>query len=65
MRLLIYLNIAEYGTMQKKIEGAMADATTVAKDAFSQVWVLWKSQLYLVWNNGERATLRLPITDLF
>jgi hypothetical protein len=40
---VIYLNIGEYGTMQKKIEGAMADATEVAKDAFAQVWVLWKA----------------------
>lgn len=56
-RLVIYLNIGEYGIRQKEIEAAMAASTASAKDAFSQVWVLWKRRMYLVWNDAERTAL--------
>ena len=63
-RLVIYLNIGEYGVRQKEIEAAMAESTSPAKDAFHEVWVLWKTQLYLLWNEGVQRTLivRLQLT---
>jgi hypothetical protein len=63
MRLLIYLNIGEYGTMQKEIEGAMADSTAVAKEAFAEVWVLWKARLYLVWQGGIETNRVVELHD--
>jgi hypothetical protein len=54
-RLVIYLNIDEYGIRQQEIEASMALSTVSAKDAFVEVWVLWKNQLYLVWDHGKRG----------
>lgn len=54
-RLVISLNINTLGYRQKEIEAAMPEATAVAKDAFSQVWVLWTNHLYLLWNDGVPA----------
>ena len=62
-RLVIYLNIGEYGTRQREIEGAMADSTAVAKEAFAQVWVLWKARLYLVWDNGQEGGRVIDLPD--
>jgi hypothetical protein len=53
--LVIYLNIGDYGWKRKEIEAAMHEATSPAKDAFREVWVLWDGRLYLVWDQSERA----------
>ena len=52
-RLLIYLNIDEFGIRHQEIEAAMLDATAPARDAFAEVWVLWKSQAIRLWNGGQ------------
>jgi hypothetical protein len=62
-RLVIYLNISEYGLMQKEIEAAMASSTAPAKDAFCQVWVLWKNRLYLIWENAQQNTLVMLVAE--
>ena len=54
-RLLIYLNIGEFGTRQKEIEGYMAESTSPAKAAFEEIWVLWKQKGYRQWVNGKLA----------
>jgi hypothetical protein len=54
--LLIYLNIHEWDVRQKEIEADLHDATELAKDTFTDVWVLWKHKLYHLWKDGERAT---------
>ena len=56
-RLLIYLNIDEYGIRQKQIEQSFADTTAVVKDKFEEVWILWKKQAYKIWSKGERAKI--------
>ena len=50
--LIIYLNLSEYGIRQKEVETTFASKTAIAKDSFDSVWILWKKQAYLVWNNG-------------
>jgi hypothetical protein len=57
-RLVVSLNMNTLGYRQKEIEAAMPAATAVAKDTFSQVWVLWTNHLYLLWNGGS------PVFDL-
>ena len=53
-RLLIYLNIDDgYGTYQKVTEACMAEATAPAKNAFAEVWVLWKLKAYPLWDRGK------------
>ncbi|MFK5980372.1 MAG: hypothetical protein QM488_15935 [Rhizobiaceae bacterium] len=54
-RLLIYLNISVYGINQKEIEDCMAEATSPAKVAFQEVWVLWNREGYRLWVEGELA----------
>lgn len=54
-RLLIYLNIDEFGIRHQEIEAAMLDATVPAQDAFAEVWVLWKAQAFRLWVDGRPA----------
>lgn len=55
--LLIYLNIHEWGVKQREIEADLHDATALAKDDFTDVWVLWKHKLYHVWQDGQYSTV--------
>jgi len=48
-RLVIYLDMNEFGDRQKEVEACFAPATHVAKDAFEAIWVLWKKRAYEVW----------------
>lgn len=57
--LVIYLNLSEYGWKRKEIEAVMHEATSPAKDAFREVWVLWDGRVYSVWNKSERAEASL------
>jgi hypothetical protein len=52
--LVIYLNISEFGIRQREIEACMPSSTAIAKDAFKDIWVLWKDRAYLTWRNGHR-----------
>ena len=54
--LLIYLNISDFGTRHKEIEECFPWATAPAKDAFTEVWILWKGRIYRVWRDGRVAT---------
>lgn len=62
-RLVIYLNIGEYDIRHNEIEAAMPDSTVSAREAFSQVWVLWKQRLYLVWSHGVQERLVVPVVS--
>ena len=54
--LLVLLNIPSFGAHQEETIASFPDSTAVAKDAFSEVWVLWNNRAYAVWAAGERAT---------
>jgi hypothetical protein len=58
------LNIDEYGIRQAEIDASMSESTAPAKNAFQEVWVLWKAQLYRLWNDGEPDNLRVTIDEL-
>lgn len=51
--LLIYLNIDEYGIRQNEIEASFQNATAKGKDAFTEIWILWKDRAYQVWRHGQ------------
>jgi hypothetical protein len=57
--LVIYLNIGEH-RRQKEIEAAMAESTSPAKTLFTKRG-FWKTQLYLLWKEGLRRTLVVPV----
>jgi len=46
VNLLIYLNIDEWGIRQREIEACFDITVGIAKDSFTNVWVLWKDRLY-------------------
>lgn len=54
--LLIYLNISDFGTRHQEIVKSFPEATAPAKDAFTEVWVLWKARVYPVWRDGRTAS---------
>jgi hypothetical protein len=56
-QLLIYLNIQEFGIRHQEVLASMHDATAAAKDAFAEVWVLWKDKPYRLWAAGSRVEL--------
>jgi len=53
--LLVLLNIPSFGARQEETMASFPDSTAPAKDAFSEVWVLWNNRAYPVWNAGQRA----------
>lgn len=53
--LLIYLNISYFGTDHQEIVNSFAEATDPAKDAFTEVSILWKARVYSIWENGYPA----------
>ncbi|HEY5793584.1 MAG TPA: hypothetical protein VIU82_01105 [Bosea sp. (in: a-proteobacteria)] len=55
--LLIYLNLHEWDIRQQQIEVAMQPCTAAAKDAFHEVWVLWKGDAYPLWRCGEAVPM--------
>lgn len=53
--LLVLLNIPSFGARQEETLASFPDSTASAKDAFSEVWVLWNNRAYPVWNAGQKA----------
>lgn len=53
--LLVYLKFSDFGFWRDEIEESLLSATEVAKDSFTEVWVLWGTRLYRKWRNGARA----------
>jgi hypothetical protein len=53
--LLVLLNIPSFGARQEETLASFSDSTAPAKDAFSEVWVLWNNRAYPVWNAGQRV----------
>jgi len=53
--LLIYLNWSDFGARHAEVEQSLLPATRIAKDAFTEVWVLWETQLYQTWRAGKAA----------
>jgi hypothetical protein len=47
-RLLIYLNISDFGIRQTEIESQFAGAVDPARQWFSSTWILWKLRAYEV-----------------
>ncbi len=39
----------------KEVEDVMPAATSVAREAFREVWVHWSDRFYLLWRDGVRA----------
>ena len=48
-----------FGARQEETLASLPDATSPAKDAFSEVWVLWDDRAFLVWRDGQ-AVSRCP-----
>ena len=55
--LLIFLNIVEYGVRHRESIAKFPVATSVAKEAFREIWVLWKDETHLVWGQGDQLPL--------
>jgi hypothetical protein len=54
--LLIMLNFgAEFGQALDSIAAILHSSTATAKDAFEEVWLLWRDDAYLLWRRGERV----------
>ena len=53
--LLIYLNIPSFGARQLETIESFPRCTASAKDAFREIWVLWKDRAYVVWQDGREA----------
>ena len=53
--LLVLLNIPSFGARQEETVASFPDSTAPAKDAFTEVWVLWNNRAHLVWQAGQRA----------
>lgn len=51
--LVVYLNFGDYGTRHDETIACFVPATSVAKDSFENVWVLWKNRGYHVWHAGK------------
>lgn len=54
--LLVYLNIPSFGARQAETVGSFAECTAPAKDAFTEIWVLWNDRAYPVWRHGLQAS---------
>ena len=54
--LAVYLNIGTYGLRQKEIEADFHDATALSKDEFTEVWVFWGLNYYLLWQEGKHSS---------
>jgi hypothetical protein len=62
--LIIYLNLGDYGFATEEIEAGMQVWTTSAKDAFREIWVIWKEVVYQLWQDGTPLPkLRYPVID--
>lgn len=54
--LLIYLNWSDFG-WHHEVAQTFVDATSPAKDAFTEIWILWQTQVHRTWRNGTAAVL--------
>lgn len=54
-RLLIYVNLGCYGAYLDEGVTVLAEATSSAKDTFSEVLALWEGNLYSFWSAGKYA----------
>jgi hypothetical protein len=52
-RLVLYLNVSDHGVRHAEIEASFPSATSVAKDHFDAIWILWNNQAYHVWQGAE------------
>jgi hypothetical protein len=52
-KLLIYLNISDYGVNHEAIKNEFAASVQVATPWFSTIWILWKGVAYRVFDNAE------------
>jgi hypothetical protein len=49
------LNIPSFGARYEETIASFPQSTAPAKDAFSEVWVLWNDRAYAVWRDGAAA----------
>jgi hypothetical protein len=52
--LVVYLNMTEYGIRHKEVEACFPLATSIVKNCFQEVWILWNNFAYPVWKDGRR-----------
>lgn len=58
--LLILLNFgSDYGQGLDKVAAILHSSTEIAKDAFKEVWLLWRGDAYLLWCDGARIEVEL------
>lgn len=55
--LLIYLNPGFTFLSPDDVHALFAEGTDCAKDAFTEVWVLWNSSTYQAWRDGRRGNI--------
>ena len=53
MNLVILLNLSEYGFWQQQVEESFTPSTSVAREYFECIWILWKDRPYLVWKSDQ------------
>jgi hypothetical protein len=51
--LVIYVNLGCYGAYVDEGLPILRDGTSLAKDSFRRVFVLWEGVLYRFWQNGR------------
>lgn len=58
--LIIMLNFGgEYGIGAEAVGAILHSATADARSAFDEVWLLWRDDAYLLWQNGERVKVEI------
>jgi hypothetical protein len=66
-RLVLYLNVSDHGVRQAEIVASFQSATSVAKDHFDAIWILWNYHAYHVWQGAEYvglSTKPIPSAEL-
>lgn len=58
--LVVYLQPGSWSDERRAVEAILPRATEIARDHFEEVWVLWGSRLYLLWQFGRRCILNSP-----
>jgi hypothetical protein len=61
LRLVILLQIHEWDIAQREVEECMAERTSMAKNVFGEVWIIWKTKLYRVWAGGQAVMEVVPM----
>lgn len=58
--LVVYLQPGSWSDERRAVEATLPRATEIAREHFEEVWVLWGTRLYLLWQFGRRCLLNSP-----